>query len=67
MTDLLKPNLALLCRIASIAVHADELTSPDGHDFDRDAIRSLLADPEVADWLKKMGKAALIPVKRKAA
>lgn len=61
---LTQPPISLLCKLASIAVHADEFLSPDGHDFDRDALQSALADPEVKEWLAEMSKAALAPRKR---
>lgn len=64
MTDMLNPPASLLCKLASIAVHADELASPHGHQFDADALRSALADPEVSAWLAAMTAAALAPVKR---
>lgn len=62
-------NLSLLVKLGSIAVHADELTtmSPNavrGHEFDKQVIRQLLADPEVSEWLAAMAKDALLPVKR---
>jgi hypothetical protein len=62
--DVLKPSSALLCKLGSIIVHADELMSPFGHQFDREALRPLLADPEVAEWIAGMGELALIPLKR---
>jgi len=58
------PPAALLAKIGSIVVHADEMLSMDGHEFDRHALQSLLADPEIQAWLKEMGKLAMIPVKR---
>lgn len=64
MMPFASPPMSLLCKLGSIAVHADELTSPHGHQFDRDAIRSLLDDPEVASWLAEMDGAALLPKKR---
>ena len=62
MKDPLKPELSLLCKLASIAVHADEMTSETGHPFDRLAFRSALEDTEVQEWLKSMGP--FVPVKR---
>ena len=62
---MLSPKPSLLCKLASIAVHADEMLSDDGHSFDRAALQSALADPEVTDWLKQMTAAALAPRKRK--
>jgi hypothetical protein len=64
MSDVLKPNAALLCKLGSIAVHVDELLSPAGHQFDREALRTLLDDPAVTEWLQGMGEMALIPLKR---
>jgi hypothetical protein len=58
------PPISLLCKLGSIAVHADELTSPHGHKFDESALRSLLDDAEVKAWLHQMNGAALIPRKR---
>lgn len=55
--------LALLCKLGAIAVHADEMLSPSGHDYDRIVLQQLLADEEVVAWIKGMG--ALLPVKRK--
>jgi len=66
MSNLYQPSLALLSKLASIAVHAAELRSEDGHQFDGVAIDSLLADPEVSGWLKLMGEAALAPLPRTA-
>jgi hypothetical protein len=64
MSDVMNPSPALLCKLGSIIVHADELLSPDGHHFDREALAQVLADPEVAEWLRGMGEMALIPLKR---
>jgi hypothetical protein len=60
----LKPSLALLAKLGSIIVHAEEMASPDGHPFDRAALLSLLADPEVRTWLKDMDAIALLPKRR---
>jgi hypothetical protein len=64
VSDFLKPPATLLCKLASIAVHAEEYLSPDGHQFDRDALQSALSDPEVTDWIAAMSAAALAPRKR---
>jgi hypothetical protein len=60
----LLPNPALLAKLGSIAVHADELTSKDGHEFGAAALRSLLSDPEIVSWLDAMAQFALVPRKR---
>jgi hypothetical protein len=66
----LKPPLALLVKLGSIAVHADEMNDygfdPRTHQFlfDRTELGQLLADPEVRGWLTAMRKEGLVPVKR---
>lgn len=57
---------ALTIKLASIAVHADELLSPEGHDFDRGAIVGLLADPEVRAFLDDPANRVYLPLKRNA-
>lgn len=66
MSKLLEPSAALLCKLASVAVHAEEFLSPDGHDLDRQALLSGLADPEVRECLDAMSAASLAPRKRSA-
>jgi hypothetical protein len=53
-----------MCKLASIAVHADEMLSPMGHGFDKIALQTAIADPDVQEWLKAMTKVAMAPVKR---
>lgn len=60
----LNPSASLLCKLASITVHADELLSSNGHPMDRDALLSVINDPEVRGWISEMQAAALAPVKR---
>lgn len=62
MSDPLKPSAALLCKLGSIVVHADEALSSTGHRFDIDAMRPLLADKEIQSWIKSMG--VYLPLKR---
>ena len=64
MSDPLKPSAALLCKLGSIAVHAEEMTSPKGHHFDKAAMDTLLSDAEVKAWLAAMDKMAFLPKKR---
>lgn len=64
MSSPLKPAISLLSKLASIAVHLDEVLSSDGHHFDKVALDQLLKDQEVNDWLKAMGP--LAPRKRNA-
>jgi hypothetical protein len=65
MAEALNPSPAVLAKIGSIVVHVDEALSPDGHSFDFTALRALIADPEVQDWLTGMSAMALVPRKRK--
>lgn len=58
-------KLSLLVKLASLAVHVDEMLSSDGHAFDEAAIKSLLIDQEVNECLADLKKQALLPVKRK--
>ena len=64
MSDPLKPPVALLVKIGSIVVHADEFLSPNGHELDKIALQQLFADPDVREWVKAMTKMAMLPVKR---
>jgi hypothetical protein len=65
MSEITNPKLSILVKLGSIAVHADEMISSDGHQFDRVALESLLTDPEILHWIKQMDKLALLPKKRK--
>ena len=60
----LTPSITLLAKLGSIAVHSDEFISPAGHPFDRDALKSLLEDGEVREFIADMQKQALVPLKR---
>lgn len=64
MNDPLKPSAALLCKLGSAIVHADEFLSSKGHQYDRAAFVQCLADPEVQKWIKQMADMAMLPVKR---
>lgn len=64
MSDPMRPPITTLMKLGSIAVHADEFLSSNGHEFDRIALQQLLLDEEVQQWLHAMGKMAMIPVKR---
>jgi hypothetical protein len=58
------PSVSLLVKLGSIAVHADELLSPKRHHYDVAAMRTLLEDSEVVEWLQQMQEMAFLPVKR---
>ncbi|MFA6118272.1 MAG: hypothetical protein WC729_30075 [Sphingomonas sp.] len=62
MSDSVTISLALAVKLASVAVHAQELLSPDGHNFDRIALERVANDPEVVAWLATLGP--LAPRKR---
>jgi hypothetical protein len=64
MTGPLEPSAALLAKLGSIAVHAEEMLEPLGHGFDRLALLSVLQDPDVQEWLEGMRGLAMLPVKR---
>jgi len=61
MLDDLSPTILLA--LGSIAVHADELLSIDGREADKEAIRGLLSNKELREWIKKQG--CLLPLKRR--
>lgn len=54
----------LLLKLARLAVHAEELLSPDGCEADKSAILGLLGDSEVRTLLDDKANAFLLPVKR---
>ncbi len=60
----LEPPASVLSKLGSIAVHAEELFSKDGHNFDKIALQSLIEDEEVQVWLFSMTELAMLPVKR---
>lgn len=62
MSNPLKPDLSLLCKLGSIAIHVEEMLSEKGHGFDRIALQGCLKDREVQEWLKAMG--VYLPLKR---
>ena len=63
----LQPSVSVGIKLASLAVHADELLSPGGSvEFDGAAIRGLLNDPEVKVYIETLRPLALLPVKREA-
>lgn len=58
------PDFSVAVKLASIAVHADEATSPGAHALDVAAIKTLLADQEVMEYMETLRGMALLPVKR---
>jgi len=63
-TDTLHPSPALLAKLGSILIHAEEMLSAKGHHFDAATLFGLLNDSDVQEWLSKMDKLALLPKKR---
>lgn len=57
-------TLSLAAKLGGIAVHAEELISPKGHEFDKAALETLLQDEEVKEFLDQLSALALLPVKR---
>lgn len=62
--DPLKPPATVLVKLGSIARHWEEYSSPASHSFDVEALKALLADPEVQAWMTAMDGLALLPVRR---
>ena len=58
---------SLTIKLASLVVHIEEFmqeTDPQTADFDLHAIKGLLLDPEVREFLDHPRNTALLPVKR---
>lgn len=53
-------------KFAAIAVHAEELLSPAGHDFDRHALQGLLNDADVRAVLDDPANTVYLPLKEDA-
>lgn len=56
--------MSLVIKLASLAVHVEEMFSIDGHDIDRETIRGLLNDAEVRAFLDDPKNEVLLPRKR---
>jgi hypothetical protein len=63
-SDPLRPTLAVLCKLGSLAAHTKEMMNNRGHAFDLNAIQGLIADPDLNAWMEEMQKLALVPVPR---
>lgn len=64
MPDALKPGPALVAKVGSILVHMEEARSNEGHHYDWAALDSLMADPEVQEWLTGLRALSMVPRKR---
>lgn len=62
--SVIHPSKAVVIKLGSIARHAQEMIGPSGHPVDVQAIRALLSDPEVAEWMEQADAMALLPVMR---
>lgn len=60
----MKPELAILVKLGSIAVHVEEMMSPDGHGADKISLEALLDEPDLKAWIEQMDKIGLMPKKR---
>jgi hypothetical protein len=67
MSNVLSPPATLLVKLGSIARHVEELCGPQPHVLDQHALKALLDDPEVQEWMKAADGMALLPVLRNAA
>lgn len=67
LVDSYAPPVSLLAKLASIVVHVDEGADSGGHQYDWIALRSLLADGEVQQWVESMTAKGLAPAKRAGA
>lgn len=63
--DVLSPGLTLLAKLSAIVVHTEEWLSDHRHENDLTALRAVLSDTEVQEWMQGMTKLALAPLKRK--
>lgn len=60
MPNCLQPDVATLAKLASMVAHAKELLGPNGHEFDRIALLSLIEDEGVVRWMAGMRELALV-------
>ncbi len=58
-------ELTLKIKLSSIVIHLEEMFSEDGHEFDRGALKTLINDPEVQEFLAGI-EDVYLPVKRNA-
>jgi hypothetical protein len=60
----LNPDVRTLAKIGSILAHVEEFFGSGSHHFDKAAIDSLMADPDVIGWIEGMRRLALLPAPR---
>ncbi len=56
-------DLPTRVKLASLVVHCEEMLSPRGHTFDREAVRTIVQDGGVRRWLASFDP-VLLPVRR---
>ncbi len=72
MSEALNPSPSLLAKLGSLFVHAEEFieTANSGDlkaaQFDLEAMRGLLVDPDLRQWRDEMKAMCMLPEKRKA-
>lgn len=59
-----QPSGGVGVKLASLARHAEEHCSATGHPLDWAAVKSLVNDPEVLEYMQRLEAAALLPVAR---
>jgi hypothetical protein len=59
----LLPSPALLAKLGSLVYHLEEYLDT-GHEFDREAARSVRESADVEEWFGQMRDLAMLPVKR---
>lgn len=62
LPDFCTLTVPLAAKLAAVVVHAEEMLSPQGHAFDRMALKTVIEDPAVQAWIKSCG--ALAPQRR---
>jgi len=62
--DALDPDVSVLAKLASLVVHLQEAEGEGGHWFDIAAVKTLINDGGIREWVEAMQKLALAPVKR---
>ena len=60
-SDKIMLSEAMLARLISIIVHADEMLGPDGRELDKAQVQIGLQDKEVQSVIKEMGVLAPLP------
>jgi len=54
----------LAAKVGLLVAHVEEGLSRKGHAFDAIAVKTLIEDADVQEWLKELRSLSLLPVKR---